>query len=61
MSETEKITEEPVEETGKKKKKVTIRKLKSGKQYYVRIRTFKTVNKKNYYSGWSGVKKAKTK
>ena len=47
--------------SGKKKKKVTIRKLKSGKQYYIRIRTFKTVNKKNYYSGWSGVKKAKTK
>lgn len=35
--------------------------LKSGKTYYVRIRTFKTVDGKNYFSGWSAVKTVKTK
>ena len=30
----------------------TIRKLKSGKKYYVRIRTYKKVNGKKYYSAW---------
>ena len=34
----------------------TISKLTGGKTYYVRIRTFKTVNGKNYYSGWSAAK-----
>ena len=34
-------------------KKVT--NLKSGKKYYVRVRTFKTVNKVKYYSPWSKV------
>ena len=47
--------------SGRKKKKCTIKGLKSGKQYYVRICTFKTVNQKNYYSSWSSAKKAKTK
>lgn len=36
-------------------------KLKPGKKYYVRIRTYKTVGKKTYYSGWSGKKSVKTK
>lgn len=35
--------------------------LKSGKYYYVRVRTYKTVNGKKYYSGWSTVKKVKCK
>ena len=26
------------------------------KKYYVRVRTYKTVSKVNYYSGWSNVK-----
>ena len=30
----------------------TVSKLTSGKKYYVRIRTYKTVNGNNYYSGW---------
>jgi len=42
-------------------RKLTAKKLKTKKTYYVRIRTYKTVNGKNYYSAWSGVKKAKTK
>ena len=47
----------------KANKKVTrvISKLKSGKTYYLRIRTYKTVNKKKYYSPWSVVKSVKTK
>lgn len=36
----------------------TISKLTKGKKYYVRIRTYKTVSGKTYYSGWSKVKTA---
>ena len=36
----------------------TISKLKSGKKYYVRIRTYKTVGKTKYYSGWKKYSKA---
>ncbi len=39
----------------------TISKLTKGKKYYVRIRTYKTVSGKNYYSGWSKVKTATVK
>jgi len=52
-------------------KKVTVRKaatlkkvlknLKKGKTYYVRIRTWKKVDGKNFWSAWSGAKKAKVK
>ncbi len=35
--------------------------LKSRKTYYVRVRTYKTVNKKPYYSTWSKTKSIKTK
>ena len=38
-----------------------IRSLSGKKKYYVRIRTYKTVSGKNYYSAWSDVKSAKTK
>ena len=31
----------------------TVKKLKAKKKYYVRVRTYKTVKKKNYYSKWS--------
>ncbi len=34
----------------------TITKLTKNKKYYVRVRTYKTVSKVNYYSGWSSVK-----
>lgn len=33
--------------------KATVKKLKGKKKYYVRVRTYKTVKKKNYYSKWS--------
>lgn len=39
----------------------TIKSLKAKKTYYVRVRTYKTVNGKKYYSGWSSYKSAKTK
>ena len=49
--------------TVKKQKttKVTVKKLKAKKKYYVRIRTYKTVNGKKVYSAWSKVKSVKTK
>ncbi len=49
--------------TVKKQKttKTTIKKLKAKKKYYVRIRTFKTVNGKKVYSSWSKIKSVKTK
>jgi len=39
----------------------TVKSLKSGKKYFVRIRTYKTVDGKNYYSAWSRVKSVKVK
>ena len=39
----------------------TVKKLKSKKKYYVRIRTYRTVNGKKIYSNWSKVKNIKVK
>ena len=39
----------------------TVKKLKKNKKYYVRIRTYKTVNGKKFYSSWSKSKNVKTK
>lgn len=39
----------------------TISKLSAKKKYYVRIRTYKTVSGKTYYSSWSGAKSITTK
>lgn len=44
---------------GASKTSVTISSLKKGKTYYVRIRTYKTVNGKTYYSAWSSKKAVK--
>ena len=41
--------------------KATLKKLKAKKTYYVRIRSYKTVKKVNYYSKWSKVVKCKAK
>lgn len=38
-----------------------IKKLAAKKTYYVRIRTYKTMNGKTYYSNWTSAKSAKTK
>lgn len=45
----------------KAKTTTTIKKLKAKKTYYVRVRTYKTVKDKKYYSGWSTYKSKKTK
>ena len=41
--------------------KKTVKKLKAKKKYFVRIRTYKTVNGKKVYSSWSKAKTVKTK
>ena len=38
---------------GVKKTSAIVKKLKSGKKYYVRVRTYKVVNGKKYYSAWA--------
>ena len=48
----------------RKEKKTTknkVKKLKAKEKYYVRIRTYKTVNGKKVYSSCSKVKSVKTK
>lgn len=39
----------------------TVKKLKSKKTYYVRVRAYKSINGKKVYSAWSKVKSVKTK
>ena len=46
---------------GYKKTAKKVKKLKGGKKYYVRIRTYKTVNGTKIYSKWSKAKSARTK
>ena len=46
---------------GYAKTSAKVKKLKSGKKYYFRIRTFKNVSGDPYYSKWSKVKKVKVK
>ena len=41
--------------------KKAVKKLKAKKKYFVRIRTYKTVNGKKVYSSWSKSKTVKTK
>ena len=41
--------------------KYTLKSLSAKKTYYVRVRTYKTVNGTKYYSGWSTIKSVKTK
>lgn len=47
--------------SGKSKSSKTVKKLKSKKKYYVRVRTYKTVDGKKIYSSWSAKKSVKTK
>lgn len=47
--------------TGNKTSKFVVDRLKSGKIYYFRIRTYKKIGNKNWYSSWSNVKKIKIK
>lgn len=41
--------------------KTIVKKLSAKKVYYVRIRTYKTISKANYFSAWSKAVKVKTK
>lgn len=41
--------------------KATIKKLKSRKKYYIRVRAYKVINKKKYYGKWSKIKTVKIK
>ena len=41
--------------------KTTVNKLNANKVYYVRIRTYKSIEKANYYASWSKAAKVKTK
>lgn len=47
--------------TKKTSTKLTVKKLKAKKKYYVRVRTYKTVNGKKYVSNWSSAKTVVTK
>lgn len=40
---------------------LNVKKLLKNKKYYVRVRTYKKVGKKNYYSAWSSAKSVMTK
>ncbi len=46
---------------GASKVSKTLSKLKKGKTYYIRIRSYKTVSGTKYYSSWSGTKSVKIK
>lgn len=41
--------------------KLTVKKLRAKKRYYIRVRTYKMINGKKYVSKWSKVKSVKTK
>ena len=57
---TKKTTKKVIIKKGKTIK-TTLKKLKSGKKYYVRIKAYKTINKKSVYSSYSKVKTVKIK
>ena len=44
-----------------RKTKQTVKNLKSNKNYYVRVRAYKTMKGMSYRTGWSAIKRAKTK
>lgn len=52
------VTKKTVKKT---KKTATVKKLKGGKTYYVRIRAYSKVNGKKYYGAWSKVTKVQIK
>ena len=57
---TEKTTKK-VTVKNAKAKKTTLKKLKSGKKYYVKVRGYKTVDGKKLYGAYSEVKTVKVK
>ena len=61
FSTSKKFTKKTTKSVNAKGTSTTISKLKKGKTYYVKVRTYKTVNGNKYYSGYSKVKKVKVK
>lgn len=53
------IGNKTVKVSGSSKLSRTVSKLSKNKTYYVRVRAYKTVSGKTYYSAWSNVKKVK--
>lgn len=62
-STSKKFTSKTTKKVALKKsaKKTTLKKLKSGKKYYVRVKAYKTVNGKKVYGAYSSVKSVKVK
>lgn len=60
-STSKKFTKKKTKTVATKKASKTIKKLKSKKKYYVRVRGYKIVNGKKVYSSWSKVKSIKVK
>ncbi|MGN0654843.1 MAG: fibronectin type III domain-containing protein, partial [Oscillospiraceae bacterium] len=54
-------TTKTIKVTSAKTVSKTVSKLKASSKYYVRVRTYKTVSKTNYYSAWSKALSVKTK
>ncbi len=51
----------PILTNVKGKKLKVIKKLKSKKKYYVKVRAYKTVGKKKYYGSYTSIKSIKVK
>ena len=60
-STSKKFTKSTTKTVGVKSTSKTIKSLKKGKTYYVKVRDYKTVNGTKYYSAYSSVKKIKVK
>ncbi len=54
-------TKRTVNVTGASKQRAVIKKLTSKKTYFVRIRAYKVIDKKTYYSSWSKIKRVRTR
>ena len=60
-SSSKKFTKKTTKTVKVKKTTKTVTKLKKKKAYYAKVRAYKTVNGKTYYSKWSTVKKVKVR
>ena len=61
LSTSKKFTKKTTKTVKVKSSKSTVKKLKSKKKYYVKVRAYKTKNGKTVYSAWSKIKTVKTK
>ena len=61
ISTSKKFTKKTTKTVKVKSSKSTVKKLKSKKKYYVKVRAYKTKNGKTVYSAWSKIKTVKTK